>query len=79
MRLDEAALFNHREISPEDFDASPTAQGSAGGMCALGADLPLTLSAVYPSELVLDTGFNYSLRRAAGDLHTSKFLRNSLE
>lgn len=36
MQLDEAALFNHRETSPEDSDASPTAWGSAGGGCAPG-------------------------------------------
>lgn len=36
MLLDEVVLFNHSEISPEDFDVSRTVWRFAWGMCVLG-------------------------------------------
>lgn len=80
MLLDEVVLFNHSEISPEDFDVSRTMWRLAWGMCALGEGVscetgrppahPLSLSL---SEGVLDPGFTFPLRIAPGYLPTSKY------
>ena len=62
MLLDEVVLFNHSEISPEDFDVSRTVWRLAWGMCALGEGVfcetghppahPLSLS-LFSSETYL--------------------------
>lgn len=82
MLLDEVVLFNHSEISPEDFDVSRTVWRFAWGMCVLGrgggvscetsrpSAHPLSLSL---SEGMLDPGFTFPLRIAHGYLPTSKY------